>query len=121
MIPDIQIFNPIKQQWERLTTIPNLTLLHALSFNDNKLHVSETTDLPDQIPDTKILRSFDLKNLVWIEGDENVIKKKNEGKNSTLKVPSHLSRDNEKDHINPQVIQSIEIDDLSSFSLQFHR
>lgn len=91
MIPDIQLFNPIKQQWEQLTIIPNLTLLHALSFNDNKLHVSETTDLPDQIPDTKILRSFDLKNLVWIEGDEIATKKKN------LNI---------KDHAHPQVIQS---------------
>lgn len=118
MIPDIQLFNPTKHCWEHLTTIPNLTLLHALSFTDNKVHVSETTDLPDQIPDTKILRSFDLQNLVWIEGHENIIKKKHEQKNSTLKLPSHHSinpeshHPNIKDHQHPQVIRFLKSEDF---------
>lgn len=114
MVPDIQLFNPAKQCWEHLTTIPDLTLLHALSFVDNKVHVSETTDLPDQIPDTKILRSFDLQNLVWIEGHENIIKKKTEEKKSALKLPSHHSTNlpsNIKDHQHLQVIPLVIIKD----------
>ena len=70
IVPDLQLFNPTTQRWQRLTTIPNLKLLHALSFNDNKLHVSETIELVDQSPVTNVLRSFDLEKLIWADGNE---------------------------------------------------
>ncbi len=91
IVPDLQLFNPTTQRWQRLTTIPNLKLLHALSFNDNKLHVSETIELPDRLPETNILRSFDLQKLIWIEGKNNTDKK-----DSSPITPSILSPDTHK-------------------------
>lgn len=88
VVSDIQLFNQTTQHWQRLTIIPNLDLSHALSFNDNKLHVSETIELPDQIPITNILRSFDLRKLIWTSDSKNDInnKKINE-KNSRQTTP----------------------------------
>jgi len=82
VVPDLQLFNQTKQRWQRLTIIPNLNLSHALSFNDNKLYVSETIEVPNQLPETKILRSFDLQNLNWTNGEDDNDKKKINEKNS---------------------------------------
>jgi hypothetical protein len=76
-----------------LTTIPNLSLLHALAFNDNKLYVSETIEIPDRLPETKVLRSFDLQNLTWTEGNDNHDKKKiNENHSTTIPSSSRMKQ-----------------------------
>jgi hypothetical protein len=89
MIPDLQTFNQITQRWQRLTTIPNLELSHALSFNDNNLHVSETIDLPDQLPVTNILRSFDLEKLIWTN-PKNDLNEQNSTQTNPVKSPLTL-------------------------------
>ncbi len=89
MIPDLQSFNPITQRWQRLTTIPNLELSHALSFNDNNLHVSETIELPDQLPVTNILRSFDLEKLIWTN-PKNDLNEQNSTQTNPVKSPLTL-------------------------------
>ncbi|CAF1229586.1 unnamed protein product [Rotaria sordida] len=66
IVPDLQLFNRVTQCWQQLTTIPNLELSHELSFDDYKLHVSETIELSDQMPIMKNLYSFDLQKLSWI-------------------------------------------------------
>jgi hypothetical protein len=89
MIPDLQLFNQITQRWQRLTTIPYLELSHALSFNDNNLHVSETIELPDQLPVTNILRSFDLEKLIWTNPN-NDLNEPNSTQTNRLKSPVTL-------------------------------
>ncbi|CAF3737155.1 unnamed protein product [Rotaria sordida] len=66
IVPDLQLFNRVTQCWQQLTTIPNLELSHELSFDDYKLHVSETIESSDQMPIMKNLYSFDLQKLSWI-------------------------------------------------------
>jgi hypothetical protein len=77
-----------------------LDLSHALLLNENKLHVSETIELPDQLPETKVLRSFDLRKLIWIESKNDTDNRKMNEKNSTLITPSsspyNLSPDTKK-------------------------
>jgi len=90
MIPDLQLFNQTTQRWQRLTTIPNLELSHALSFNDNNLHVSETIELPDQLPVTNILRSFDLEKLIWTNPN-NDLNEQNSTQTNPVKSPLTLS------------------------------
>jgi hypothetical protein len=70
VVPDLYLFNQTTKHWQLLTIIPNLQLSHALLFNDNKLHISETIELVDQLPVTNILRSFDLENLIWTDANE---------------------------------------------------
>lgn len=100
IVPDLQLFNQTTQRWQHLTTIPNLDLSHALLLNENKLHVSETIELPDQLPETKVLRSFDLRKLIWIESKNDTDNRKMNEKNSTLITPSsspyNLSPDTKK-------------------------
>ncbi len=82
-------------------------------MNDDKLHVSETIELPDQLPETKILRSFDLQKLIWIDGTNDTDNRKMTEKNSTPITPSSspikLSPDTKKtiDIKNIQVIDFI--------------
>jgi hypothetical protein len=92
VVPDLQLFNQAKQCWQRLTIIPNLNLSHALLFNDNKLYVSETIEIPDRLPETKILCSFDLRNLNWIDGKDDHDKKKINEKNSIPITPSSKTK-----------------------------
>lgn len=86
IVPDLQLFNQTTQRWQRLTTIPKLELAHALSFNDNKLHVSETIELPDQLPVTNILRSFDLRKLFWTNEQNDINHKKLMEQNSVVNL-----------------------------------
>jgi hypothetical protein len=88
IVPDLQLFNQKTQRWQRLTTIPNLDLSHALLLNENKLHVSETIELPDQLPETKVLRSFDLQKLIWTESKNDTDNGKMNEKNSMPITPS---------------------------------
>ena len=69
IVPDLQLFEEKAQRWQQLTIIPHLELKHALSFNDNRLHINETAELPNQLPITTILRSFDLGKLIWIDAN----------------------------------------------------
>jgi len=100
IVPDLQLFNQKTQRWQRLTTIPNLDLSHALLLNENKLHVSETIELPDQLPETKVLRSFDLRKLIWTESKNDTDNRKMNEKNSMPITPSsspyNLSPDTKK-------------------------
>ena len=96
IVPDLQLFNQTTQRWQRLTTIPNLELSHALSFNDNKLHVSETIEVPDQLPVTNILRSFDLQKLIWTNAKDDVDNRKLKEQNLTQKSLLNLPLDAKK-------------------------
>lgn len=94
IVPDLQLFNQTTQRWQCLTTIPNLELSHALSLNENKLNVSETIELPNQEPETNILRTFDLEKRMWIDAENDTDTRKMNKKNSTLTTSSiNLSPD----------------------------
>ncbi|CAF2435263.1 unnamed protein product [Rotaria sp. Silwood2] len=92
IVSDLQLFKQVTQSWQQLTTIPNLELSHELSFDDHKLHVSETIELPDQIPTINHLYSFDLRKFSWInttnDTDDN---RKINTRNSTRTTPSSTS------------------------------
>ncbi|CAF1013634.1 unnamed protein product [Didymodactylos carnosus] len=64
---DVWTFSEERRKWLKVTDIPELELLHGLSYNDNKLHISETTEIPGKPPLTNILRSYDLQTGVWKE------------------------------------------------------
>jgi hypothetical protein len=82
-----------------------LKLSHALLLNENKLHVSETIELPDQLPETKVLRSFDLRKLIWTDAKNDTDNRKINEKNSTPITPS--SSTDVKTNRNIQVIYFI--------------
>jgi hypothetical protein len=110
IVPDLQLFNQSTQRWQRVTTIPNLELSHALSFNDNKLHVSETIEVPDQLPVTNMLRSFDLQKLIWTNSKNNIDDRKINDQNSMKTIPSKsplIASPDIKNNRNVQVIYFI--------------
>ncbi|CAF0900338.1 unnamed protein product [Didymodactylos carnosus] len=78
IVADVWTFSEERRKWLKVTDIPELELLHGLSYNDNKLHISETTEIPGKPPLTNILRSYDLQTGVWKEeNNERRLKIKN--------------------------------------------
>lgn len=67
ILPDLHLFNQDTQSWQYVTTIPNLKLTNELTFDDHKLHVSESIEIPGQIPKINPICSFDLQKLIWID------------------------------------------------------
>ncbi|CAF0914709.1 unnamed protein product [Adineta steineri] len=96
IVPDLQVFNQMTQRWQRVTTIPDLELSHALSFNNDKLHISEIIELPNELPMTNILRSFDLQKLIWTNGKDNNDNKRIKIPEKPLQSSSNLSSDVKK-------------------------
>ncbi|CAF4119594.1 unnamed protein product [Rotaria socialis] len=72
IVPDLQLFNRAIQSWQYVTTIPDLELTHELSFEHNKLHVSEIIEVADKIPETNTLYTFDLEKLIWTDTKNNI-------------------------------------------------
>ena len=110
VVSDLQLFNQSTQRWQRLTTIPNLQLSHTLSFADNKLHVSETTEVPNRPPVTNILRSFDLRTLTWTNNVNNKMNAPTTQSSSAFIPSPYPNRRNTeiKTHLNNQVVYLIQ-------------
>jgi hypothetical protein len=53
--------------WKLITMIPNLKLIHGLSFYEDKLHISEPILKLNDEYDNQIIRSYDFKTNQWIE------------------------------------------------------
>ena len=56
-----------KKNWKLITIIHHLKLSHALSFYDDKLHISELILKGHEEYDNQIIRSYDFKSNQWIE------------------------------------------------------
>ena len=55
------------QNWKLITIIDHLKLSHALSFYDDKLHISEVILKANEEYDNQIIRSYDFKTNQWID------------------------------------------------------
>lgn len=59
--------NDENKQWTLITVVPHLKLIHALSFFEDRLHVSEPVLKANEEYDSRLLRSYDFKKNLWIE------------------------------------------------------
>ena len=63
-----------ENNWKFITDIPDLKLIHGLSFYEDKLHVSEPIIQMNNECDNQIIRSYDFKMHQWFESS---LKKEN--------------------------------------------
>ncbi|CAF2728684.1 unnamed protein product [Rotaria sp. Silwood2] len=72
VIPTVHMYEEEKKNWKLITTIPNLQLMHGLSFYDDKLHISHSILNIDNEYNTQIICSYDFKTNQWIELSNNL-------------------------------------------------
>ncbi|CAF3401903.1 unnamed protein product [Rotaria sp. Silwood1] len=72
VIPTVHMYSEDEKNWKFITTIPNLQLMHGLSYYDDKLHISHSILNIDNEYNTQIIRSYDFKINQWIESSNNL-------------------------------------------------
>ncbi|CAF4715115.1 unnamed protein product, partial [Rotaria socialis] len=70
VIPTVHMYDEEEKNWKLITSIPNLQLIHGLSFYDDKLHVSRSVLNIDNQYNSEIIRSYNLKTNQWIESSK---------------------------------------------------
>jgi hypothetical protein len=56
-----------ENNWKFITIIPDLKLIHGLSFYDDKLYISESILKINNEYDNQLIRSYDFQTNQWIE------------------------------------------------------